>query len=220
MTLTTTTNYRIFHRRTLCEALADSIRARLFAHEFPPGAPLDENALSACYGVGHLPVSKALERLALERLLAKRPQGGYDIFPLARVDLENLLDTLAKIRGLALLQRMKNGRNVGLVAVEMPLPSRPYWGPAGLAVARPFALAAQSLYNQLRLCIGPALSEIEADGAQRCGEAMTRAIASGAPETLEAFCRESARDFRQRALEVFDAAIHARENTASGLVRA
>lgn len=204
MTSTTNNATRIFQGRTLYGALADSLRARLFAHEFLPGAPLDEAALTAHYGVGHLPVAQALESLARERLLKARRQGGYDLPVLARAEIETLLATLGEIRRLAFFRRMENERNICLAAVDMPVSSRPWWGPSGLLVAPPFAVAAQSLYDQLRLGIGPALAEIEADGARRRGETMTAAIERGIPETLEAFCRESAQDFRRRVLEAFD----------------
>ncbi|MDR0701781.1 MAG: GntR family transcriptional regulator [Azoarcus sp.] len=204
MTSTINATTRIFQRRTLCGALADSLRERLFAHEFPFRAPLDETALTAHYGVGHLPVTEALQQLFFERLLVKREQGGYGIPEYLRADIENLLETLEGIRRLALRQHEETARDARqATAVDMPAPSRPCWGLSGLTVRRPFAVAAQNLYDQLRLGIGPALVEIEARCAERHGEAMARAIAERKSGEIEKVSQESARTFRQAALRAF-----------------
>ncbi|MDR3158631.1 MAG: GntR family transcriptional regulator [Zoogloeaceae bacterium] len=220
MTSTTTAQTRIFHRRALDGALADDIRARLFAHEFLFRAPLDETALAAQYGVGHLPLSQALENLAREQLLAARSQaqGGYEVPDHARAEIENLLDTLEKIRRFALSRHgEKENASLCLAAVEMPSASRPYRGPSGLEVARPFVIAAQSLHDQLRAGVGPALSGIEANCARRHRDAMQEALAGDDPETLDAFCRESARDFRQRVLDFFDDAASQQASGPGGI---
>jgi hypothetical protein len=153
MTLTIDATPRIFQRRTLCAALADSLRERLFAHEFPFYTPLDEAALTAHYGVGHLPVTEALRQLVLERLLAAHEQGGCGIPEYERANIENLLEMLEDLRRIALLRHKEEARKQ-CVAVDMPLPSRPYWGPSGLVVARPFVVTAQNLYDQLRRASG------------------------------------------------------------------
>jgi DNA-binding GntR family transcriptional regulator len=189
----------------LSDALADSIRARLFAHEFPAEAPLDEAALTIHYGVGHLALAKALEQLADERLLFMRKEGGYRIARYCRADIENLLDVLEGVRLFTMLRCMGDARgDCRAMAVDMPLESRRYWGFFGFVVALPFAAATKSLYEQLRMGIGPALTQAEAFCAERQRESMAQAIASGESGSVENFCRESARLFRQHVLSAFD----------------
>jgi DNA-binding GntR family transcriptional regulator len=197
----TPTGHDIFHRYMLCDALADSIRARLFEHEFAPGDILDENRLAASYGAGRLALTKALQQLARERLLVTREQA-YCVARYCRGDIEAILAALEQLRLLmaphGLLQK---GDAQGLIAAS------PYWGVSGFVVARPFVVAARSLYHQLRASIGPALAKIEAACAQAHDQnALIAAIANGENEALEHFCKETAHLFRQQVLRVFDAA--------------
>ena len=82
----------------LCDALADSIRERLFGGEFALRVPLDEAALAAHYGAGRLPVKAALEQLARDRLLTARAECGYCVAESCRADIEDILTLLEHIR--------------------------------------------------------------------------------------------------------------------------
>jgi hypothetical protein len=162
-----------------------------------------------------------LQQLFFERLLVRHEQGGYGIPDYLRADIENLLEMLEGIRRLALLQQEETARDAWRAAtVEMPAASRLSWGLSGLTVRWPFAVAAQNLYDQLRLGIGPALMEIEIRCAERHGQAMAQAIAGQASGEIESICQESAQTFRQEVLRAFDDALQRdRENAPPGFAR-
>lgn len=185
--------------RMLCDALADSICERLFGHEFAPRAPLDEAALAARYGTPRLALVAALEQLARDRLLTARTEGGYCAAGYCLADIEDILALLERIRlFMARRQALQTGSADEIVAAS------PYWGVAGLAVERSFTVAARSLYEQLRMGIGPELAALEAQCAKACGDDLARAVASGEIGPVEDVCAESARMFRQRILAAFD----------------
>ena len=53
-----------------------ALRDRLVSLRIPPGAPIDEEALTGELGVGRTPVREAIRRLALERLVVVYPRRG------------------------------------------------------------------------------------------------------------------------------------------------
>jgi DNA-binding GntR family transcriptional regulator len=53
-----------------------ALRDRLVALRIPPGAPIDEESLTAELGVGRTPVREAIRRLALEGLVVVYPRRG------------------------------------------------------------------------------------------------------------------------------------------------
>lgn len=182
----------IYQRRMVGDALADSIRARLFAHEFMPGDILNEQALTTHYGVGHLPLVEALQQLVRERLLS-RIQTGYAVITHARGDIERILQLLEYLRRFSLVPFEDDTRERVALSV--------YWGLDGFVVARPFFLATRSLYHQLRIGVGPALSRIETVYADRAYcKTLHQLVDSGATERIESFAAETARDFQHRVL--------------------
>ncbi|MDR3351548.1 MAG: GntR family transcriptional regulator [Zoogloeaceae bacterium] len=196
----------VAERYMLRDALSDSLRERLFAREFLPGAFLDEGALARQYGVERLPLAEALRLLARERLLLARGARNrqYCVAEYRRNDLEDILDVLGRIRCRMLLRHTGfDARQADVERLEVVAPSR-YWGIAGFVVAPPFILAARSLYRQLRLAVGPALTEIENLCARACAEAMTKVVVCSDDFGSERFCEESARLFRERILDGFD----------------
>ncbi|MDR2690084.1 MAG: GntR family transcriptional regulator [Azoarcus sp.] len=184
------------HHRMLCDALADSIRDRLFGHEFAPRHPLDEAALAAHYRVGRLPLTEALRQLVRERLLT-RERDGYFVHEYCRADIETILDMLEHLR-LFMMCRAAPTRLGTIPETRASISASSYWGVAGFVVALPFAVAAQSLYNQLRVATGPELAAIET----RCAQAMT----VGETVPIASFCNATARTFRQQVLSAFDEA--------------
>ncbi|MDR1889223.1 MAG: GntR family transcriptional regulator [Zoogloeaceae bacterium] len=191
----------IFHRHTLCDALADSIRERLFEHEFAPGDVLDAPPLAAYYGIRRSTLTEALRQLARERLLVAREQA-YRVAKYRRSDIEAILTALEQIRLLAIPPA--SARND---EPHWRIAASPYWGDSGFVVTRPFVVAARNLYHQLRASIGPALAKIETaclHGHDR--NALAQAVANGERGPIENFYKETAQTFRQQVLNVFDVA--------------
>jgi hypothetical protein len=195
-------SHPFFHRHMLGDALADSIRARLFAHEFLPGDILDTEALAAHYGVGRQPLFSALDQLVRERLLTAAPEG-FGVAKFRQCDVEGILRVLEQMRQFSLRLPAFPCAETARTPQDA-IAESVYWGMAGFCVERCLAVAARSLYAQLHTCLGPALPIIEAacaDAAYR--EALRQAKASGHDTYIEHFGQDTARAFRLRVLSAF-----------------
>lgn len=80
--------------RALYEAIADSVRERIFAHDLEPGSNIDEVALAQGYGVSRTPVREALKVLAHEGLVEMRVHNGCTVAELSPQDVIELLEML------------------------------------------------------------------------------------------------------------------------------
>jgi DNA-binding GntR family transcriptional regulator len=69
-----------------------ALRDRLVALRIPPGAPIDEESLTAELGVGRTPVREAIRRLALERLVVVYPRRGTFAAAINITSLTDLTD--------------------------------------------------------------------------------------------------------------------------------
>ncbi|MDR2261051.1 MAG: GntR family transcriptional regulator [Azoarcus sp.] len=187
----------------LCDALADSIRERLFRHEFAPRLPLDKAALTAHYGTERQTLTAALARLAREHLLTAQADGGYCVAGYERADIEDILALLECIR-FSMLRRHASWTDAAPGVAGETVSASPYWGPAGLLARGPFAVAARNLYEHLRSGIGAEFAAIEARCAQACADDLARAAAHGEHERIGGLCAKSAGQFRQLILAAFD----------------
>jgi DNA-binding GntR family transcriptional regulator len=77
------------------------IRDAIVAVRLPPGAPLDDKALSASLGVGLTPVRDALKRLTLEQLAVTHPRRGTYVSPINIADEARLTEVRVELEGLA-----------------------------------------------------------------------------------------------------------------------
>ena len=71
----------------LYEQVAERLRNRIFAHELPPGAWVDEQTLAEEFGISRTPLREALKVLAVESFLADMAQSGADI-----IDVDWMVD--------------------------------------------------------------------------------------------------------------------------------
>src|ERR671927_1502302 len=69
-----------------------ALRDRLVALQIPPGAPIDEESLTAELGVGRTPVREAIRRLALEGLVVVYPRRGTFAAAINITSLTDLTD--------------------------------------------------------------------------------------------------------------------------------
>jgi DNA-binding GntR family transcriptional regulator len=77
---------------SLAEQAYQAIRDRLVRLEIRPGAPINEDQLSASLGVGRTPVREALKRLELERLVIAYPRRGTFATDVNVSDLTHLFE--------------------------------------------------------------------------------------------------------------------------------
>ena len=86
-------------RTALFEEVAERLRVRIFSHELPPGSWIDEQALTAEYGISRTPLREALKVLASEGLVTLRPGRGCQVTELGEKDLDELFPILALLEG-------------------------------------------------------------------------------------------------------------------------
>jgi DNA-binding GntR family transcriptional regulator len=77
------------------------IRDAIVAVRLPPGAPLDEKALSAWLGLGLTPIRDALKRLTLEKLAVTYLRRGTFVSPVNIADEARLTEIRVELEGLA-----------------------------------------------------------------------------------------------------------------------
>ncbi|WP_200843597.1 GntR family transcriptional regulator [Pantoea sp. 18069] len=78
--------------RSLCMAIADKLRERILAHEWPPGAAVNDGDIASGYGVSRTPVREALKLLCHEGLLDAHARRGMTV---AMPSPEQLREALA-----------------------------------------------------------------------------------------------------------------------------
>lgn len=77
---------------SLADQAYQTIRDRLVKLEIRPGAPINEDQLSASLGLGRTPVREALKRLELERLVIAFPRRGTFATDVNITDLTHLFE--------------------------------------------------------------------------------------------------------------------------------
>ena len=86
-------------RTALFEEVASRLRARIFAHDLPPGSWVDEQAITAEYGISRTPLREALKVLASEGLVTLTPGRGCTVTLLTEQDLDEIFPILALLEG-------------------------------------------------------------------------------------------------------------------------
>jgi DNA-binding GntR family transcriptional regulator len=81
--------------------VAERLRTRIFAHELPPGAWIDEQAIAADYGISRTPLREALKVLAAEGLVVLRPRRGCYVAELSERDLDEVFPVMAVLEAKA-----------------------------------------------------------------------------------------------------------------------
>jgi DNA-binding GntR family transcriptional regulator len=83
----------------LYQEVAARLRERIFAHEFPPGAWIDEQALATEYGISRTPLREALKVLASEGMVTLKPRRGSYVTEVSDHDLDDIFPVLALLEG-------------------------------------------------------------------------------------------------------------------------
>lgn len=79
----------------LYEQVAERLRTRIYAHDLEPGAWIDEQALTAEYGISRTPLREALKVLASEGLVTLKPRRGCYVTELSEQDLDDIFPVMA-----------------------------------------------------------------------------------------------------------------------------
>jgi len=89
----------IIARSALYQEVAQRLRERIFAHELPPGAWIDEQALAESFGISRTPMREALKVLAAEGLVTLKPRRGCYVSQVTERDLDDIFPVLALLEG-------------------------------------------------------------------------------------------------------------------------
>lgn len=163
--------------RALYESVAESLRTRIFAHEFVPGCPLDENELARSYGVSRTPVREALKVLGREGLVDIEPRRGCCVAELSAADVAGLLSVIAMLGLHAVREAAHNGIQ----------PAKP----AGLAELlecggnRYLTDTILRLNDKVQLACGPQFSAADAALLAAAMPALSAALAQRQPQRAE-----------------------------------
>ncbi len=83
----------------LYQEVAERLRERIFSHELPPGAWIDEQAMADQYGISRTPLREALKVLAAEGLVTLKPRRGCYVTEISEKDLDEIFSVLALLEG-------------------------------------------------------------------------------------------------------------------------
>ncbi|HMW16871.1 MAG TPA: GntR family transcriptional regulator [Accumulibacter sp.] len=83
----------------LYQEVAERLRLRIFAHQIPPGTRIDEQALTADYGISRTPLREALKVLAAEGLVTLVPRRGCFVTEISEQDLDEIFPLMALLEG-------------------------------------------------------------------------------------------------------------------------
>jgi DNA-binding GntR family transcriptional regulator len=86
-------------RGLLADRAYRALRDRLVTLRIPPGAPIDEDAVSRELEMGRTPVREAIKRLALENLVTVFPRRGTFASEINITDLAHISDVRAQLEG-------------------------------------------------------------------------------------------------------------------------
>ncbi|GAB4176377.1 MAG: GntR family transcriptional regulator [Thalassobaculales bacterium] len=88
-------------RRSLHEALVDSLRDMIIEGELAAGTRVPEKALCLRFGVSRTPLREALKVLASEGMLTLPPNRGAWVAPLTAAEVDEVVEVLAALEALA-----------------------------------------------------------------------------------------------------------------------
>ena len=83
----------------LYQEVAERLRERIFAHELPPGAWIDEQVFAEQYGISRTPLREALKVLASEGLVTLKPRRGCYVTEISERDLDEIFSVISLLEG-------------------------------------------------------------------------------------------------------------------------
>jgi len=91
----------------LYQQVAQRLRARIYAHELPPGAWIDEQRLAEEFGISRTPLREALKVLAAEGLVTLKPRRGCQVAEVSEEELDDIFPILALLEAQAVMLAMR-----------------------------------------------------------------------------------------------------------------
>jgi DNA-binding GntR family transcriptional regulator len=104
--------------RALYEQVAEQLRSRILAHSLAPGSWIDEQALTAEYGISRTPLREALKVLAAEGLVTMKLRRGAYVTEVSARDLAEVFHLLALLESDAAGEVAANASEAELAALQ------------------------------------------------------------------------------------------------------
>jgi DNA-binding GntR family transcriptional regulator len=109
---------RVVHN-SLHDEVAASLRDRIFAGEWRPGAFLDEVRLADEMQISRTPLREALKVLTAEGIVRHEPRRGCFIAEVTEQDLDEIFPVLALLEGRCAYEAAQNATDADLQALEI-----------------------------------------------------------------------------------------------------
>jgi DNA-binding GntR family transcriptional regulator len=90
--------------RTVAERVADALRNRILAGQYPPGAPLRQDAVAAELGVSRIPLREALNHLEAEGLVLGMAHRGFVVRGMSRDEADEVFNLRLQLEPVALAE--------------------------------------------------------------------------------------------------------------------
>ena len=102
----------------LYQEVAERLRQRIFSHELPSGAWVDEQALADQYGISRTPLREALKVLAAEGLVTLKPRKGCYVTEISDRDLDEIFSVMALLEGQCAREAASRADHVAIKELE------------------------------------------------------------------------------------------------------
>lgn len=102
----------------LYQQVAERLRARILAHEIPPGSWIDEQALAEQYGISRTPLREALKVLVSEGLVTLKPRRGCYVTEVTAQDMDEIFPILALLEGRCAFEATSKASAADLAALD------------------------------------------------------------------------------------------------------
>jgi DNA-binding GntR family transcriptional regulator len=100
--------------QALYEQVAERLRARIMAHTLAPGSWIDEQALTAEYGISRTPLREALKVLAAEGLVTMKLRRGAYVTEVSERDLAEVFHLLSLLESDAAAEAARSATDAQL----------------------------------------------------------------------------------------------------------
>ncbi|MBX3679667.1 MAG: GntR family transcriptional regulator [Rhodocyclaceae bacterium] len=102
----------------LYQEVAERLRERIFAHDLPQGAWIDEQAVAEQYGISRTPLREALKVLASEGLVTLKPRRGCYVTEISERDLDEIFAVMALLEGKCASETARKAGNPDIRALQ------------------------------------------------------------------------------------------------------